>query len=398
MGGASVAAPLDATGALFWNPATTSALPNSIDFGVELLYPHTELSSRLPANALGPGLPPIPLAGSDSGDNGVFALPTMGLSYRPDDSRLTYGLGVFPIAGFGVNYPASITNPILMPQPPNGLGLGSIYSNLEVFQIAPTIGFQVSDRLSVGVGPTLDLANLRVDPLFVAAPNANGAYPPGTHTRMTWGGGFQLGVYYAISCAWQVGASLKSPQWFDDFRFQTVDERGRPRFATFSADLPLITSFGVAYSGIERLLLAADFRFVDFGDADGLRQKGFDATGAVRGVGWESVFAVSLGAQYQLTDSLAVRLGYSYNDNPIPDAQSSINVGSPTTIEHILYLGGSYRLSQALTMSLAYAHGFENSISGPLQTPFGPVPGSSVKNTTSADTVVLQVSVRFGCN
>jgi long-chain fatty acid transport protein len=399
MGGASTAAPVDATGALFWNPATTSALPgSSIDFSVELLYPHTRLSSSVPASAFGPGIPPIPLAGSNDGDDGVFPLPTMGLVYRPDDSRLTYGLGVFPIAGFGVNYPSSLSNPILMPQPPNGLGLGSIYSNLQVVQIAPTIAYALSNNFSIGAGPTLNLASLRVDPLFVASPNANGAYATGTHTRETWGSGFQVGVYYALSCAWQVGASFKSPQWFDDFRFQTVDERGRPRFATFSADLPMITSLGVAYSGIDRLLLAADFRYVDFENADGFKQKGFDATGAVRGVGWDSVFALSLGAQYQLTDSLAVRLGYSYNDNPIPDAQSSVNVGSPTIVEHTLYVGGSYQLSPALTLSLAYAHGFENTISGPLQTPFGAIPGSAVKNTTSADLVALQVSVKFGCH
>ena len=36
MGGASTAAPLDATGALFWNPATLSGLPSSeLDFALE---------------------------------------------------------------------------------------------------------------------------------------------------------------------------------------------------------------------------------------------------------------------------------------------------------------------------------------------------------------------------
>src|ERR1700731_71603 len=128
MGGTAVAAPIDATGALFWNPATTSALPrSSIDFGVEVLYPQTRLSSQLPANSFGPGIPPVLVSGSDRGDNGIFALPAMALVYQPEDSVCTYGLGVFAIGGFGVNYPASASNPILTPQPPNGLGLGSVY-------------------------------------------------------------------------------------------------------------------------------------------------------------------------------------------------------------------------------------------------------------------------------
>ena len=40
----------------------------------------------------------------------------------------------------------------------------------------------------------MNLATLRADPLFVVSPNANGAFPPGTHTRTTWGGGFQIGA------------------------------------------------------------------------------------------------------------------------------------------------------------------------------------------------------------
>src|SRR6266849_1866479 len=45
MGGAATAAPLDTLGAFAWNPATITALPNSTDFGLELLVPHSSLAS-----------------------------------------------------------------------------------------------------------------------------------------------------------------------------------------------------------------------------------------------------------------------------------------------------------------------------------------------------------------
>ena len=52
MGGASAAAPLDASGALYWNPATLSGLPSSeLDGGLELLYARARVSS---ANATFP--------------------------------------------------------------------------------------------------------------------------------------------------------------------------------------------------------------------------------------------------------------------------------------------------------------------------------------------------------
>jgi long-chain fatty acid transport protein len=400
MGGAAVAAPLDATGALYWNPATTSALPdNSIDFGIELLVPQTHLASSLPANALGLGLPPVPLAGSDRGDDGVFALPSMALVYHPEGSPWTLGLGIFPIGGFGVNYPASTSNPILTAQPPNGLGLGPIYSDLQIIQLAPAVSVQLTDQLSFGIGPTVNLANLSADPAIVTAPNlVNGfpEYPPATHTRMAWGAGFQAGLYYIVSDDWQVGASIKSPQWFEDFHYQTTDGLGRPREFTAHFDFPMIVSAGLAYTGFDRWVLAADFRYVDFRNTEGFRQSGFDATGAVQGLGWRSVFAVALGAQYRLTDALSVRLGYSYNQDPISDSQSSFNVASSTILEHAIYCGFSYQVTGALSLSAAYAHGFENSVEGPLVTPLGAVPGSAVRNTTSADTFLVGASVKFG--
>lgn len=396
MAGAAVGAPLDATGALYWNPATISALPNSMDIGVELLWPQTRISSTFPASAFGPGIPPVGLSGSDRGDNGIFPMPAMGLTFRPEGSDITFGLGIYAIGGFGTNYRSSTTNPILTPQPPLGFGLGSIYSELQLIQMSPNVSVQLTDKLSVAAGPTLTLGSLRADPLFVASPNANGQYPFGTHSRVAWGGGFQVGAFYRLDDAWSFGASFKSPQWLEDFQFQTTDNLGRPRQVGFNFDVPLIASVGVGFTGIERWTFATDFRYIDYRSANGTRQTGFNADGSVAGLGWRSIFAVAFGAQYQVTDALSVRFGYSYNDNPIPDDVSSFNVASLTVIQHNISVGATYRVTDALALSMAYQHGFENAIQGPLVTPFGAVPGSTVRNSASVDSFVLGATVTFG--
>jgi long-chain fatty acid transport protein len=395
MGGASVAAPLDSVGATYWNPATTSSVRNSMDLGVELSTVQTRLFSSLPANALGAGIPAVPLSGTQAGDNGVAPLPAIGLVYRPDGSPWTFGLGTYAVAGFSVNYPGSLTNPILTAQPPNGVGLGPLFASLQVMQIAPTLALQVTPRLSLGGGPMLNLALLQADPFFLAAPNADGTFPSGTHSRYSWGGGFQVGAYYKLDGGWRLGASFKSPQWFEPFQFQTADALGRPRFTQFRAELPLIPSVGIAYAGFDGWLLAADFRYVDFGDANGLRQTGFDASGAARGLGWQGVFAMALGAQYQLTDAASLRLGYTFNQNPIANEVTSFNVASPTILEHTLYAGASYHVSETFKLSLGYVHGFKNSVAGPLVTPLGAVPGSSVRITAWGDTFMLGASVNY---
>ena len=78
MGGASVAAPLDSAGAIFWNPATMGALGRSeMEFGTGFLIPRTTLSSFAPANSLGPGTPPVSFGSTSmrtGGNNGVWLM------------------------------------------------------------------------------------------------------------------------------------------------------------------------------------------------------------------------------------------------------------------------------------------------------------------------------------
>jgi hypothetical protein len=71
------------------------------------------------------------------------------------------------------------------------------------------------------------------------------------------------------------------------------------------------------------------------------------------------------------------------------------NVGSPLVIEHVVAFGCSYAFSRSFTLSLTYVHGFDNSISGPLVNPVtGAVPGTSVRDSSSADSIGLAVTWR----
>jgi long-chain fatty acid transport protein len=406
MGGASTAAPLDASGAMYWNPATITGLPSSeLGFGVEALYPETKLSSSLPANSFGLGLPPVGLSGTTRSNNGVFLLPTVGMAYLPEDSCVAYGLGLFSAGGFAVNFPGSSfgpgANPILLP--PALKGLGPVATELQVFQLVPTVAYQLTDRLSVGIAPTMSFAHLTADPAFLD-PNPDGTYASATNGRLEAGGGIQGGIYYSTENCWHFGASLKSPQWFETFRYNSTDDLGQPRTVNFRFDYPMMASLGTAYSGFERWVLAADFRYIDYRNTQGFEASGFDPSrpGAVLGLGWDSVFAVALGAQYEITPCCSVRFGYTYNTDPIRDDRTIFNVSSPTILEHTVYVGASWNLTERFVVSVAYAHAFENSVQGQIlvPTPTIPsatiaIPGSTVQSNVSADTVMLGATVKF---
>ena len=159
----------------------------------------------------------------------------------------------------------------------------------------------------------------------------------------------------------------------------------------------MILSWGAAYSGFQKWLLACDLRDFDYHDAAGFGDgAGFDAAGAITGLGWKSVFSVHAGAQYQATQRLSLRLGYEFNTDPIDSSTAFFNVASPLIIQDIASVGLSFAVRENVILSAAYLHGFENSVSGPFQVPgVGPIPGTSVTSRVSADAAVVGVTVRY---
>ncbi|MCA9164684.1 MAG: outer membrane protein transport protein [Planctomycetales bacterium] len=395
MAGASTAAPIDAAGAIHWNPATISGLPhNEVTFGLELLLPDETLFSTLG-----------PASGSTDAESGVAPIPTVAWVQHAEDDRITYGLGMFGVAGYRANYPASLTNPISTPQsntPGVPGGLGRIFSELEVLQIVPTVSFAVTDRLSIGFAPTVSLARIGAQPLFLVEPDdADGSgqprYPDGLGNRYHWGFGGQLGIYYIADGGWHWGASIKSPQWFEEFRFMTTDEIGGPRLETVNIDYPMILSLGVAYSGIERWVIAVDARYFDYKNTDGFRTTGFRPDFAsVLGLGWNNIFSVSTGVQYEYSERLTLRGGYTYQQVPFSSSRTIFNVASPLIIEHVASVGASYQWNRHVAFNVAYVHGFENSVTGPIEQPTtGPIPGSSVTSRVAAYALSVGATVRY---
>ena len=389
MAGVGTAAPVDAAGALYRNPATMSAFRSSeVSVGAELLLMTENLSST------------FPLAGSGSTDAeaGASLIPSVGWVHRLDDSPLTLGLGMYGVAGFKSNYPSSLTNPVLAPQPN---GLGRVFAELQVFEVAPAASLQLTPELSVGFSPILAIGSLDAMPLFLAPPDdANGdtafTYRDGMGTRYHYGGAVQLGVYYDPGGDWAFGSSIKSPTWFEDFRFFTTDEVGAPRLDKLDLNLPMIVSAGCSYRGFENVLWATDVRYVDYKNTNGFRPAGYTAFGNATGLGWDNIFAVSTALQIQTTERLVMRLGYSYQENPISDANTFFNIASPLILEHIVSVGASLRVSRNATLHAAYLHAFESSNTGPWVLPgIGAVPGSSVTSTISADALSAGFTVKY---
>ncbi|MGF1580861.1 MAG: OmpP1/FadL family transporter [Gemmataceae bacterium] len=395
MGGASTAVAVDPIGAHFWNPAVLSTLPdNQVGFGLELLYADTHVGSTIPAGSGPLGFPPETRSGNTRSDSGVAGAPAFGVVFHPKAlPRVTMGMGLVTLAGASVNFPGDAGNPILSPNtPPTSNGFGPIFSSITLLASKVNMAVKVTDRLTVGVGGTVTTTALALDPaLFAGRNEANNdglsSFPAATHGHPYWGGGFQLGIHYDLTEDWSLGFGYKSPIWQETWTFRSQDEVGGALNVRLDASIPAVYSWGVAYKGLPRTILAADVRFIDYENTDLFGDRVIDG-----GVGWQNVIAVGVGGQHQLSDRVALRLGYVYNDNPVPSTLTLFNTQLPAILQHQISVGGTIALNDYMDMNLAYIHGVQNSISGGVPQ----LEGADVTLDTELHSIALGLNIRFG--
>jgi long-chain fatty acid transport protein len=291
-----------------------------------------------------------------------------------------------------VNFAGSLTTPTLGPRrPPNFFGLGPIYANTALLSIKPMASYRLGDRLSIAAAPVVTTGTVQFNPAFFAPgpPDQFGipTFPPATNSRPFWGAGFELGLFYELNDSWNLGFSYKSPIWQEKWSYNSYNPDLSPRTIGIQADIPAIYSWGLAYKGIERLLVDVDLRYFDYRNAalwgDSI---------ASGGLAWDSIFAVAVGGQYQLTDRLTLRGGYLFNQNPINEVKTIFNVQAPGFIQHTLSLGATLRLNDNILFTAGWVHGFRNAIEGPIPQ----IPSSTARMDAQTDSILAGLTIQYG--
>lgn len=395
LGGAGVAAPNSILGAFYVNPAGLALFEGThLEMGFEMMKP-----SRTVESSFGT------FSGSTTSKSEFVPIPAFGWTTSFNDGDVVVGLSGLGIGGFGVRYAADPTNPMLMPRPN---GFGQVYSNFSLMKIAPAIAWSASDKLKLGVALNIDWASLAVDPMPTAAPafdpgpdNTPGTqddrafYSGAAHADGVFGGGFQAGLLYQATPKFAIGLSYASPQLFEDFEYDAVYENpnlanyNTARTFSFAMDVPAVYAAGIALTPNDRLSLALDGKYITYASTNGFKEKGFNPDGSVKGFGWDNIAVLAAGVQFKANDVVTLRGGYNYSQNPIPDEQSMFNVPAPAIIEHHASFGLGFQVTKEIQLNVGYYRAFENSITGAIVRPTGPLPGTSVTNSMYEDSVLL---------
>ena len=400
MGGASTAQPLDISGALQWNPAAISGFnQNILKFDIGAFFSAPQLNSTVPEfNNLGQPTGNF-FSGTTEDDRGVSPMPALAMVWGKEGSKHTFGASAFGISGFGVTFPESMTNPINMPQSMGGFG--RIESDYMLLQVGLAYAYQLTDKFSIGVQPTINYAALELAPNPTANPNASGY--PSTDKATAIGYGAQFGLFYDSGFGLKLGASYKTAQKFSEFEFTNTYLDNSTAKNKFQMDYPAILSLGFGYS-TNNFDLALDFRRVDYENTDGFSTTGWTQTASVAGFGWKNINILSAGLQYKGIKKLPLRFGYTYSSNPIDSEVAFFNIPATAIIKDAFQFGLSYEVSDKLCIDAVYHHGAsDGSTSGQLLNPmfaqayppYGAIPGSEVSYNMTTDLIMIGFSYTF---
>ena len=117
--------------------------------------------------------------------------------------------------------------------------------------------------------------------------------------------------------------------------------------------------------------MATDYLRINYSDVDsvgnGLDQlfrNNLFGTEQGPGFGWKDINVYKVSATYQASEKLTLRAGYSYNDQPVQQDQTFLNILAPGVVQEHLSVGASWKIDDQQKVSLAYTHALEETVKG----------------------------------
>jgi len=319
MGGAFTAQ-ADDPSTIFYNVAGLADLDRTqVYLGTTLIFTGTKFS----------GVDPSPGFGVQ-GETGTQVFP-------PSNGYITHRIGNRVGVGFGFY---------------SAYGLGQDWKNaatfsgrhishdvlLKTFWFNPAVAARLNDHIAVGAG--LDLVYTTINlKRFLQQWDANvsGFLDVGTLELDGNSGldvGYNAGMLVTPDENWRLGVSFHSHVDADVSGTADFNQRasGDPAFDTvvgglFPPDqggsttlkLPWLLSAGVAYDGLDRWRLTADFNVFGWSRFDTLPIRFDDPSlNLVRPQNYDNSIQIRTGFAYQYTQSLALRGGYYWDESPQP--------------------------------------------------------------------------------
>lgn len=306
MGGASFAYE-NGNSALMNNPATLGLRQEGQNIGVGLTVLMPDVKTMIG-----------PMTFPSGGDQ--YLMPS--LSYIRKSGNITYGVGMLAQGGMGTEYGD------------NAFGTGlPMRSEVGFGRLMFPLAYNVNSSLTVAgqidyVWASMDV-KMSPDGVNYVSFSDNNDFT-GEASGNGWA--FKLGAHYKLSDTLAVGATYHSKTDISDLEGSGTFNFMPATFKVIDFQWPETYGIGVAWQATPALMLAADIKQL------GWKNSMKDFRLAVNGMeapplpqNWKDQTVLMIGGQYMLRPGLALRAGYNYASNPIPD--ETLNPLFPATVE-----------------------------------------------------------------
>jgi len=289
------------------------------------------------------------------------AVPSAFITSDFGTEKWTFGLGAFAPYGLSTSWPKD-----------GLLRYVCTDTSFKMIDINPSIAYQFCPQFSVGAG--VDYYNVysytseyMMDLVILDSPVKLDIDGDG------WG--FNLGAMWKPAEKHSFGLAYRSRV---DIEFDgKLELTGFGLLTKYGVEskmkLPGILSGGYAFKPTEKLTLEADVYWLDWSTIDKaeVKSKDLDMVLSTTDMSWEDAFIFALGCQYMVTDKFALRAGYSYQQDAVPEKTYNPNV--PDSDLNVFAIGLGYNIDR-FSIDVAYALGLytdrdiDNNVGAPYTT------------------------------
>ncbi len=344
---AGQAAAAENASTVYFNPSGMTLVPGrQVSGTLNVIRPQTEFTdnggSRSPANVAAPG------GGSNGNDAG-------GWNYVPN-AYMSWQLGERLWAGIGLTVPFGLK----ATYDPTFIGrFQSQKSQLQTYDINPSLAFKVNDWLSLGGGISYQYARLGLDRSFFA-----GTARAQTVSLHDGAWGWNAGAMFKLGKDTRVGLTYRSTLNYDLAGGITVAGVGTAT-GKVSLSMPDSVSLGISHQLNDKWQLLGDATWTHWSRIQNVplfltSQLGTSPAGAVSDtldLQFKDGYRFGVGANYRWTDNFTLKLGVAYDRSPVPDAAHR-SVFLPDADRTWLSFGGKHQLTKSGVLDVGYARVF----------------------------------------
>ncbi len=277
-------------------------------------------------------------------DADMNVIPEVSIASRITDD-FYIGIGMWGTAGMGVDYRDAAAS----------AGTMNIVTNLQLMQFGVPFAYK-RDNFSAAITPILQYGSLDIN--YKTGNTANPDNGMGVAQDLKFG--YNIGVAYEMS-GMTIGAIYKSKIDMKYKGFKDVIQPFMNPGSTYTNNklsTPAEIGVGASYKMGEQTF-AIDYKKIKWSDAKGYED--FE---------WEDQTVISFGYEYAAQDWI-VRMGYNHASSPVSEQSGTYSngvglngyvinmfnlLGFPATVESHYAVGGTYALSDQLSLDLAFTY------------------------------------------